>query len=85
MEAISLVVCVCCNGHAQWNCGQHCMIGIETAVQKSCMHASAVAVFVEWWIVVFVDIISIHRGISTYGAIFLSVTPFLRRTLEGKF
>ena len=29
-----------------------------TAVQKSCIHASAVAVFVEWWIVVFVDICS---------------------------
>ena len=25
------------------------------AEQKSCIHASAVAVFVEWWIVVFVD------------------------------
>ena len=24
----------------------------------SCIHASAVAVFVEWWIVVFVDICS---------------------------
>ena len=45
----------------------HCIV---IAVQKSCMHASAVAVFVEWWIVVFVDIMSIHRGISTYGAIF---------------
>ena len=28
------------------------------AVQKSCIHASAVAVFVEWWIVVFVDNVS---------------------------
>ena len=57
---------------------------IVTAVQKSCMHASAVAVFVEWWIVVFVDIISIHRGISTYGAIFPSVTSVLRRTLNDE-
>ena len=38
---------------------KHC---IMTAVQKSCIHASAVAVFVEWWIVVFVDIVSFHRG-----------------------
>ena len=33
------------------------------------MQASAVAVcVVEWWIVVFVDIMSFHRGISTLGA-----------------
>ena len=38
------------------------------AVQKSCIHASAVAVFVEWWIVVFVDNVSFHRGICTLGA-----------------
>ena len=38
------------------------------SVQKSCIHASAVAVFVEWWIVVFVDIVSFHRGICTLGA-----------------
>ena len=31
---------------------KHCIV---IAVQKSCIHASAVAVFVEWWIVVFVD------------------------------
>ena len=90
------------------------------------MHASAVAVFVEWWIVVFVDIMSFHRGICTLGAslcrgrsheaygnravchyasvggatrhtvialsvvlsfchsVSLSVTPFLRRTLNGE-
>ena len=43
------------------------------AVQKSCIHASAVAVFVEWWIVVFVDNVSFHRGICTLGAsLFLS-------------
>ena len=40
------------------------------AVQKSCIHASAVAVFVEWWIVVFVDNVSFHRGICTLGASF---------------
>ena len=33
-----------------------------------CIHASAVAVFVEWWIVVFVDNVSFHRGICTLGA-----------------
>ena len=38
------------------------------AVQKSCIHASAAAVFVEWWIVVFVDNVSFHRGICTLGA-----------------
>ena len=42
------------------------------AVQKSCIHASAVAVFVEWWMVVFVDIVSFHRGICTLGAIFFA-------------
>ena len=43
------------------------------AVQKSCIHvhAPAVAVFVEWWIVVFVDNVSFHRGICTLGASFL--------------
>ena len=40
----------------------------KSAVQKSYIHASAVAVFVEWWIVVFVDIVSFHRGICTLGA-----------------
>ena len=41
---------------------------IVIAVQKSCIHASSVAVFVEWWIVVFVDIVSFHRSICTLGA-----------------
>ena len=41
---------------------KHCIV---IAVQKSCINASAVAVFVEWWIVVFVDIVSFHRGICT--------------------
>ena len=48
------------------------------AVQKSCINASAVAVFVEWRIVVFLDIVSFHRGISTLGASFCIVAkmPF---------
>ena len=54
---------------------KHCIV---IAVQNSCIHASAVAVFVEWWIV------SFHRGICTLGAIFPSVTSVLRRTLKGK-
>ena len=41
------------------------------AVQKSCIHTSAVALFVEWWIVVFVDNVSFHRGICTLGASFI--------------
>ena len=49
------------------------------AVQKSCMHASAVAVFVEWWIVVFVDNVSFHRGICTLGASFTRIFYFSRR------
>ena len=49
------------------------------AVQKSCIHASAVAVFVEWWIVVFVDIVSFHRGICTLGA---SLSPALQETID---
>ena len=44
---------------------KHCIV---IAVQKSCINASAVAVFVEWWIVVFVDNVSFHRGICTLGA-----------------
>ena len=40
------------------------------AVQKSCIHAFVVAVFEEWWIVVFVDNESFHRGICTLGASF---------------
>ena len=43
------------------------------AVQNSCIHASEVAVFVEWWIVVFVDNVSFHRGICTLGASFPSL------------
>ena len=43
---------------------------IVIAVQKSCIHASAVAVFVEWWIVVFVDIVNSNScvGIDSYSA-----------------
>ena len=41
---------------------KHCIV---IPAQKSCINASAVAVFVEWWIVVFVDIVSFHRGICT--------------------
>ena len=44
---------------------KHCIV---TAVQKSCIHASAVAVFVEWWIVVFVDIVSFHQASAPLGA-----------------
>ena len=40
------------------------------------MQASAVAVFVEWWIVVFVDIMSFHRGICTFGASFCLLRHF---------
>ena len=39
---------------------KHCIV---IAVKKSCIHASAVAVFVEWWMV--------YRGICTLGAIFM--------------
>ena len=52
---------------------KHC---IAIAVQKSCIHASAVAVFEEWWIFVFVDIVSFHRG--TLGASLLSVLLLTR-------
>ena len=49
---------------------KHCIV---IAVQKSCINASAVAVFVEWWIVVFVDIVSFHRGICTLIRCFIIV------------
>ena len=51
----------------------HC---IMTAVQKSCMHASAVAVFVEWWIVVFVDIMSIRAPRHQHLWCYFSVRYF---------
>ena len=52
-----------------------CLHYKSTAVQKSCIHASAVAVFVEWWILVFVDIVSFHRGICTLGAFIITGPP----------
>ena len=88
MEAISLVECVAVLNtvdtpslfvvSTDWLLIALLKHGIVIAVQKSCIHASAVAVFVEWWIV------SFHRGICTLGAIFLSFTLFLRRTQKGK-
>ena len=44
------------------------------AVQKSCIHASAVAVFVEWWIVVFVDIVSFHAPRHLHLRCFINST-----------
>ena len=44
----------------------HC---IAIAVQKSCIHASAVAVFEEWWIVVFVDIFAVQKSFIHASAV----------------
>ena len=54
------------------------------AVQKSCIHASAVAVFVEWWIVVFVDNVSFYRGICTLGAIFIDSNSQFKNNSEKR-
>ena len=42
------------------------------AVQKSCIHASAVAVFVEWWIV---TVQELCYGLYIVGGVYCSYSP----------